>query len=268
MVRKHYIKKGDIIMKKILAVLLALAMMILIVSCNKEPKPVETTESVKETTPVDDPSKKSEGVMTYAQYAAADLDTKVVVETYVQDKQSWWADKATVYTQDLDGAYFLYNMACSEADYAKLTPGTKIRVEGYKSAWAGEVEITDATFTILEGKYVAEPKDVTAMLGKDELITKQNQLVSFKGLTVEDYDGNGAAFAYKNAVDKTDDLYFKVSLDGQTYGFCVEFYLRGKDTDVYKAVEALKVGQKVDLEGFLYWYNGVNPHITSVKVVG
>ena len=65
--------------------------------------------------------KKSEGVMTYAEYVAAALDTEVVIEAYVQAKQSWWEDKATVYAQDKDGAYFLYNMACSEADYAKLT---------------------------------------------------------------------------------------------------------------------------------------------------
>ena len=34
------------------------------------------------------------------------------------------------------------------------------------------------------------------------------------------------------------------------------------------AVKNLKVGEVIDMEGFLYWYNGVNPHITSVKVVG
>ena len=36
------------------------------------------------------------------------LDSEVTVETYVQAKQSWWEDKATVYTQDKDGAYFVY----------------------------------------------------------------------------------------------------------------------------------------------------------------
>lgn len=35
---------------------------------------------------------------------------------------------------------------------------------------------------------------------------------------------------------KTDDLYFKVSYNGQTYDFCVEYYLCGSDTDVYKAL--------------------------------
>ena len=37
-------------------------------------------------------------------------------------------------------------------------------------------------------------------------------------------------------------------------------------TEVYDAVEALKVGDVIDLEGFLYWYNGAQPHITSVVV--
>ena len=203
--------------------------------------------------------------MSYAEFTAAAVDDPVCVETYVQAKQSWWEDKATVYTQDQDGAYFLYNMACSEADYAKLVPGQKIRVTGYKAEWSGEVEIVDASFELLDGdSFTATPVDVTDLLGKDELVAHQNQLVSFKGMTVEAYDENGAAFAYKNEADKTDDLYFKVSKDGQTYDFCVEYYLCNEETEVYKAVENLKVGDTVDLEGFLYWYEGPNPHITAV----
>ena len=98
-------------------------------------------------------------VMSYADYAAAALDAEVVIETYVQATQSWWDNKITVYTQDEDGAYFLYEMACAEEDAAKLVPGTKIRVTGYKGEWAGEVEVMDATFEILEGSYIAEAKD-------------------------------------------------------------------------------------------------------------
>ena len=205
-------------------------------------------------------------VMSYADYAAAELDSPVVVETFVQAHQSWWDGKVTVYAQDEDGAVFIYNMACSEEDAEKLVPGAKIKVTGFKSEWAGEVEIVDATFEFVDGEpFVAEAEDVTALLGTDELAEKQNKLVAFKGMTVEAYDESGAAFAYKNDVDKTDDLYFKVSKDGNVYDFCVEFYLCGKDTDVYKAVEALEIGQVIDLEGFLYWYEGANPHITSVK---
>ncbi|MCI8616020.1 hypothetical protein [Parablautia intestinalis] len=214
---------------------------------------------------------KSEGVMTYDEYVAAELDTEVVVETYVQAKQSWWEDKATVYSQDKDGGYFLYNMACSEEDYEKLTPGTKIKVTGYKSEWSGEVEIIDATFEIEEGNYVAEAQDVTALLGKDELIDHQNKFVTFKGMTVEaskDADGNDVAFLYNwdGSGQDGDDLYFNVSLDGSTYTFTVESYLCDNTTDVYNAVKGLNIGDQVDMEGFLYWYEGVNPHITSVTV--
>ena len=208
----------------------------------------------------------AEGVMSYADYAAADIDTEVTIEAYVQAHQSWWDGKVTVYAADEDGAYFIYNMACSEEDAEKLVPGAKIRVNGFKAEWAGEIEIAEgATFEFVEAEpFIAEAVDVTELLGTDELIAHQNQLVSFKGMTVEAYDENGAAFAYKNPEDKTDDLYFKVSLNGETYEFCVEYYLCNEETEVYQAVQALNVGDVIDLEGFLYWYNGANPHIISV----
>lgn len=212
-----------------------------------------------------------EGVMTYEEYMAAELESQVVIETYVQAKQSWWDNKATVYTQDEDGAYFVYNMTCSEEDYAKLVPGTKIKVTGYKTEWSGEVEIAEgATFEILEGSYIAPALDVTELLGTDELIQNQNKFVAFKGMTVEaagqDADGNDVAFLYNwdGSGEDGDDLYFKVSLNGETYTFTVESYLCDKTTDVYQAVKDLKIGDVIDMEGFLYWYEGVNPHITSV----
>ena len=209
---------------------------------------------------------KGEGAMSYEEYAAAEMDTEVVIEAYVQAHQDWWQDKVTVYARDADGAYFLYEMACSEEDAALLIPGQKIRVTGVKSEWSGEVEIVDASFEIVRGSYLFNPVDLTELLGEEELIDYQNQLASFRGLTIEAYDDTGAAFAYKDSDGKTDDLYFKASKDGKTYDFCVEFYLCGKDTDVYKAVEALQVGDVVDLEAFLYWYNGANPHVTAIIV--
>ncbi len=218
--------------------------------------------------------KKSEGVMTYAEYAAAAIEDAVTVETFVQAKQGYWEEdgqgKATLYTQDADGAYFIYNMNCTKEDYDKMTVGTKIRVKGYKAQFSGEVEIIDATYEILEGNYVAEAKDITASLASDNLIDSQNQRVTFKGMTVEaskDAEGNDVAFLYKwnGSGQDGDDLYFNVSVDGKTYQFTVESYLCGAGTEVYEAVKGLKIGDKIDMEGFLYWYEGVNPHITSVK---
>ena len=210
-------------------------------------------------------------VMTHDEDMAAETESPVTVETYVQAKQSWWENKATFYTQAEDGAYFIYDCPCSEEDYDKLTPGTKIKVTGYKSEWSGEIEITDATFEIEDGNYVAKPADLTSELGSEDLIDHQNEFAAFKGMTVEaskDASGKDAAFLYNydGSGAEGDDLYFNVSVNGKTYTFTVESYLCDKDTDVYKAVENLKVGDKVDMEGFLYWYEGVNPHITSITV--
>jgi len=285
-------------MKKNLVLAIALGLAISVVGCTSETtsdaasdntvavEEVETeveadaeaetdAETDAETEVEADADAEAVAVMSYADYVAADLDTEVVVETYVQAKQSWWEDKATVYTQDEDGAYFLYNMACSEEDYEKLVPGTKIRVTGYKSEWSGEVEITDATFEIIDGEFVAEPIDITDKLGTDELADYQNQYVKFTGLTVVAYGETEDAFSYSwdgsGTHDDNSDLYFSVTLDAEdetaeVYNFTVESYLCGNDTDVYAAVEALEVGQTIDVEGFLYWYEGANPHITSVTV--
>lgn len=257
-------------MKKFTALLLTFALAFACVACGSANSNEQTEDAATQEAAAED--EKSEGVMTYEEYMAADLETEVVVETYVQAKQSWWEDKATVYSQDKDGAYFIYNMACSEEDYEKLTIGTKIKVTGYKSEWSGEVEIIDATFEIMDGNYVAEAEDVTALLGTDDLINHQNKFVAFKGMTVEaagqDADGNDVAYLYSwdGSGQDGDDLYFNVSLNGETYTFTVESYLCDNTTDVYNAVKSLNIGDTVDMEGFLYWYEGVNPHITSVTV--
>ena len=260
-------------MKKLTVSVLALAMALSLAACgggsassseaasseavSSEAASAEATESTAEVS-----------VMSYADYAAAEVDSPVCVETYVQAKQSWWEDKATLYTQSPDGAYFIYDMAVSQEDYDKMVPGTMLRVTGYKAEWEGEVEIIDATYEIVEtdAPFVAEATDVTDQLGTDALVDFQNQFVSFKGMTVEAANDAGDAFLYKwdGSGSDGDDLYFNVSKDGQTYTFTVESYLCDNTTDVYNAVKALNVGDVVDMEGFLYWYQGANPHITSV----
>lgn len=285
-------------MKKMLALVLTLSMTAAMAGCGAAAEPAETTaveSSATESVAAEESTEAAEStdaeestaaetetagteaaageVMSYEEYMAAELDTQVVVETYVQAKQSWWEDKATLYTQDKDGAYFVYDMACSEEDYEKLVPGTKIRVTGYKGEWSGEVEIMDGSFEFVEGgdQYIAEAVDVTELLGTEELIAHQNEYVSFTGLTVEaskDADGKEAVYLYNwdGSGADGDDLYFNVSSNGQTYTFLVESYLCDGSSEVYQAVKNLKVGDTIDAEGFLYWYEGVNPHITAVTV--
>ena len=261
-------------MKKLIAMLLALVMVFGLVACgNKEEAapeaaPEATPEATPEAAPEAEPEVEPETeaapevtVMSHADYAAAELDIEVVVETYVQGHQSWWDNKITVYCQSPDGAYFLYELACSEEDAAKLVPGTKIRVTGYKGEWAGEVEIMDGTFEFVEDgdTFIAEALDVTDLLTSEELIAHQNEFVAFKGMTVE-------AIEYKNG-EPGDDIYLTLGKDGASYNFCVEIYLTGADSDVYTAVSELAEGDVVDVEGYLYWYEGMNPHITNITKI-
>lgn len=273
-------KEKYIMKKKVLSMLLALTLVFALGGCAGGGNSSNTTgdnataEDNKQDTAGDTSDDASADVMSYDEYMAADVDTEVTVEAYVQATQSWWEDKATIYAQDHDGGYFFYDTACSEEDYDKLVPGTKIRVTGYKTEWSGEVEIQEGTFEFVNDgdTYIADPTDVTEYLGIDEIENYQNQFVSFKGMKVEaskDADGNDAAFLYNYDGSGTDgdDLYFNASYNGQTYTFTIESYLCDSSTEVYAAVKNLQIGQTIDMEGFLYWYEGVNPHITSVTVV-
>ena len=288
-------------MRKLLAVLLALCLACSMAACaggntsstsststTSESSVAEDSSVAEESSAAEDSSASEESeasetatgdatVLSYEEYMAAELDTEVTIQAYVQAKQSYYAEQgtATVYLQDQDGGYFAYDMACTQEEYDAMTEGTCIQVSGFKSEWSGELEIMDGQLDqIVEGDtFVAEPFDATSLLGTDELEQHQNEKVSFTGLTVApstDADGNEAAFLYNYDGSGTqgDDVYFNVSYNDQTFSFVVESYLCDSESEVYKAVEALEVGQTIDCEGFLYWYEGANPHITSVTVTG
>ena len=247
-------------MKKLTAILLVLVMMLGIVACAPADKPKETETQAPAST-----------AMSHAEYLAAAQDAPVEIECYVQATQSWWDNKIVIYAQDKTGGYFAYNVSCTEAEAAKLVPGTKININGFKTFYKGMPEVADgATLTIIEGAdtYIAEAVDMTDLLGKQELVDKAGMKAAFKGLTI-------AAINYKNDAPG-DDIYVDLTLGDKTYSFCVERYLTDPETDVYKAFADLKAGDKVDIEGFVYWYDadedasgdGINTHITKVTKVG
>ncbi len=256
-------------MKKFLALLLVLAMIGSLAACTNsgnannngtttapsDPKPSAPT-------PSDPADNKGEGVMTYEQYMAAEMESEVTVEVYVQATQSWWEKDGqgviTVYAQDHDGGYFLYEMPCSEEDAAKLVPGTKLRVTGTKTEWSGQIEIVDITkMEILEGKFIAEPQDLTKLLNnEEELIKKMNVLGAFRAMTVESID-------YADG-EPGKDIYVTLMKYGKVFEFCVESYLTGPDSELYQFVAQLQKGDIVDVGGFVYWYYGINTHITGI----
>ena len=223
-------------MKKLAALLLVLVMVISMAACGTK-------------------------VMSHKDYIATEMDAEVIVETYVQAAQGWWEKDGqgviTVYCQSKDGAYFAYEMKCSKEDAAKLVAGTKIKITGTKGAWAGEIEIMDGTFEFVKGDtFIAEAFDATSLIGSDALIDHQNEKVAFKGMTVKKVE-------YQNG-EPGKDIYVTLEKDGKTLSACVESYLTGPDSDVYKAVGELQEGDVIDMEGFLYWYEGANPHVTGI----
>lgn len=266
-IKTHHKKRRLKIMKKIIAMLMVAAMVFAFAACatTNDPAVDEPANDVVDTNDAADTEEvvaDDVTVMSYDEFVEAAIDSAVTVDTYVQAKQGWWEKDgvgvATFYTQNEDGAFFVYEMPCSQEDYNdKLVTGAKIRVTGTKAEWSGEVEIVDATYELLEGEYIAEAKDLTDKLGTDELINYQNQFASFKGMTVE-------AVEYKNG-EPGEDIYVTLGYDGASYNFCVESYLTGADTAVYTAVGNLNAGDVIDVEGFVYWYEGVNTHITAIN---
>ena len=257
-------------MKKLTAILLVLVMMLGIAACapteNPNNDPTAPTARPNNVTP---PS--SETVMTHDEYLAAEKETPVEIEAYVQATQSWYNNAIKIYAQDPNGGYFAYNIPCTEEQATKLVPGTKINIKGYKTSYKDmpEVDAKDAVLTIVDdgGYYIAPVVDMTDLLGKQELVNKAGMLAAFKGLTV-------TSISFKED-DSDRDIYVGLSLGDKSFEFCVERWLTTHETEVYKAVEALQVGDVVDIEGFAYWYDadqdasgdGINTHITKVTKV-
>ena len=150
-------------LSKLYIVLISLTMIFALVGCGKKNEDASSNENSGGSA-----SGKNNSVMSHAEYTATEKDKEVTIETYVQAKQILLDDKTTLYTQDQDGGYFIYNINCSAEDYEKLIEGQKIRVNGYKGEWSGEEEVVDGILEIIEGNWIAESEDVTSILGSDK----------------------------------------------------------------------------------------------------
>lgn len=244
-------------MKKLFTVLLTMIMVLALVGCGAK----TNDEPVVEDTPTTDEELVDPPVTaknTYADFEAAELNTELELLMSVQATESWWDGKITVYGQDDDGGYLVYELACPEQkDADVLLPGTLIRVKGYKSEWSGEVELTDATYEFVDvggnaGK-VYDPVDLTDLIGNnDELIKHMNQKASFKNLTVVEY----------TEVTSDADGYLVVKdANGTEITFVVRRYLTSPESDLAKTVAAFAAGDVVDLTTFVYWYEGPQARI-------
>ena len=251
------------------ALIAASAFTLALASCggkdNKKTTPTTpTTPAISTTDPVTTTTSQEVELMTYAQYNAATDGTKVKIQGYVQGKQSWWSNKATIYMQDDNGGYFVYELGCSQDDYnTKLTVGAHIEIEGVKGSWAGQQEVLgsqagdEATWKVVDSAtktYEAEEIkfNEVAMTAN---INKKVKFVELEVVKVEAPTSEGG------------DIYYDVKKGDLTLTFCVESYLCDKTTDVYKTVLALQVGDIINVEGFMYTYNKPQLHTTACSVL-
>ena len=257
-------------MKKLFAILLVAVMMFSIAACTQitdDPNPSTSSTPSTPSTPNNPPAST---VMTHAEFLAAENDTAVEVECYVQATQSWWDNKIVIYAMDKSyGGYFAYNATCTKEVADQLVPGTKINIKGYKTSYKGMPEIAEgATLTVIEGDtFIAPASVLTDKLGTQDLVKEAGVYAAFQGLTISKIE-------YRNG-EPGDDIYVDFTLNDKTYSFCVERYLTDPETDLYKMFvdEDLKVGDVVNVYGFVYWYDadedgesgdGINTHITKI----
>lgn len=247
-------------MKKLLTIMLSVLMVFGLAACGKDENDDNTDEPANGGNEVVEVTAKDD----YASFMAADVDAEVEVLMYVQAHQAWWEKDGqgvmTLYGMDKDGGYFVYEAKMDKETADSIKEGTLVKVTGVKAEWAGEVEIMDATVEVLGETKTFEATDVTDVVADSEkLATYMNQKIAMKGLEVVEVSVKDSEY--------DPDLYITCKLGDTEVNLCVENYLTGPDTEVYMTGKDLTAGTIIDVEGFLYWYEGANPHVTSISVV-
>lgn len=244
-------------MRKILTVLVGLFLAFSLASCNN--------------------GEKDKEAMSYKEFMEAQEGDEVVVEGFIAAKQGWWNGKVTMYLiTDVQGeGFFIYNFECTADENENVyTIGQYVHIEATKSIYAEEHEILGENVSLAKvtttNKFIASsPINLTNKL--DELENYQNSFFSMT-LTVKKYEtedpntgiSSTGAYGFKGD-NPSDDLYFTLTNGSVDIDCCIEVYLTGVESKVYNDVKNLVVGASVTVQGYLYWYNGANPHIISVK---
>lgn len=270
-------------MKKIITFALVLCVLaVMLVGCGKdEPADVTSVESVEsvESAVTSEPADESVApvvLTTYDEYVAAENQTEVTVEVYVQAKEVLVEGKCVVYTQNDEGAFLINDLACTEEEYAALTAGVKIRVHGIKDTVNGQLMITNATFEVVEAEpMVYESVDVSELFGTEALIGQMSRLVKVRGTVVNSQleDGTEISFLYKEdgTGEDGDDIYFALKPYDPQFsnnihdGFNVRVSLVGAESEVYAAAKEITGGVKVELVGFLCWNEGPSVRVISIS---
>ena len=138
----------------------------------------------------------------YAEYAAAEDDTPVVVGGIVTGifSASNGSSVNGMYVQDLsnEGGYYVYGMTEDPVTQG-IAVGMTVEIQGAKATYSGLYEVVDAVVTITDSTIkTVTPVDYTEIftnadaLNAEALVGKQSMLVTIKGVQIGGQDsGNG-----------------------------------------------------------------------------
>lgn len=271
-------RRGSV--KKPIMILLFLPFIFLLISCGDSISPSEVseeptqtinalTDSIPPATAENDTEKNEEQpIMSFSDFLIADEDSPVTAEGYIQAKDAWHEGFCSVYVQNEEGAYYLERLHCSQDEYQSLHVGRKIRISGYKSHWNDSLEISDATFQVLDGEWFAKAIDATEMIGTDELILHQNEKAFFRNMTIEAMPDGYSVFYYgwDNTKQNVEDaeIFFRASSDDMICDFTIKPSFCQKEQEILQILKSLHVGDTVDLTGYLRFYNGALPRIVEI----
>ena len=270
-------------MKKLLAIILSLTMLLSLAACAQTPQTTEAPTTAPQTesqtqaptqTETPAPTEPVKPVLSWEEFLAADMHSVVTVVATVQlAAHNEENGNANLFMASEDGGYyFVYQMDVAKEDVKKMAEGAVMRITGRKTEWSGELEIAEATYSFEQGgkSYMAEPVLLNGLMQDENLKDYNNARVRFTNVIIapsESAEGEEQPFLYQwnGSGTEGDDIYFKAAIGDEIYTFVVESDECGPGTDLYKRVQSLEIGEIVDLEGFLYWYEGPQPHICGVK---
>ncbi len=197
-------------------------------------------------------------VMSYAEYAAAEDDSSVLVSGIVTGifSASNGSSANGLYIQDAngEGGYYVYGVADKKDPVADLgiKVGMTVTATGLKDTYNGLYEIIDAVITI-DDETVKEvaPIDYTeifksaADLKAEALVGKQSVLVTVKGVEITGQDEGSGYFKFKLGELET---YVRISSSNN----CIT----KDEITAFKALHTEKFGFVADVTGIVQLYNG------------
>ena len=79
------------------------------------------------------------------------------------------------------------------------------------------------------------------------------------------YYVNDNGVVINNYIGTAAEVSIPAEIDGNKTTFVIEYWQASAE-GARETAKTLKVGDKIDVEGFLYWYNGPQTHVTGITI--